>query len=192
MQNSNSKLNTVLLIIVIILIAIGIWMLSVNEKVVDRIESDTETSVVGDVVVKEETKQVTQPTTTTTYQYPATGPAFFTIKAKGNPVVSTSASANGITFSGSSGSDFVRYSTGFTLSSPNPCLADISGNMLLGTKEEKFGTRTYTSCFNDGTTFYIGSGFEGNAVVIAASGENRTLPHYVDLSTLAFPMEGEN
>lgn len=54
MQNSNSKLNTVLLIIVIILLAVGIWMLSVNEKVVDRIESETETSVVEDVDVKEE------------------------------------------------------------------------------------------------------------------------------------------
>lgn len=61
MQNNNSKLNTVLLIIVIILLAIGIWMLSVNEKVVDRIESDTETSVVEDGDVKEEEPEVVQP-----------------------------------------------------------------------------------------------------------------------------------
>lgn len=60
MQNNNSKLNTILLITVIILLAIGIWMLAVNDKVSERIESDIETSVVKDVVVKEEEPEVTQ------------------------------------------------------------------------------------------------------------------------------------
>lgn len=57
MQNNNSKLNTVLLIIVIILLAIGIWMLSVNEKVVDRIESEQQ--VVG--VIQEEQQEEEKP-----------------------------------------------------------------------------------------------------------------------------------
>lgn len=61
MQNNNSKLNTVLLVIVIILLAIGIWMLAVNNKVSERIESDTETNVTEDVVVKEQEQEVVQP-----------------------------------------------------------------------------------------------------------------------------------
>ena len=61
MQNNNSKLNTVLLVIVIILLAIGIWMLAVNNKVSERIESDTETDVTEDLVVKEQEPEVVQP-----------------------------------------------------------------------------------------------------------------------------------
>ena len=60
MQNSNSKLNTVLLIIVIILLAVGIWMLSVNEKVVDRIESEQQVVGVIQEGQQEEEKPVVE------------------------------------------------------------------------------------------------------------------------------------
>ncbi len=185
MQNNNSKLNTVLFIIVIILLAIGIWMLAVNDKVSDRIESDTETSVVEDVVVKEEAKPVTQPVSKT-YSYPQMGPAFITIDSQNNPTVSYDKNANSLVFSGSLGTDTIMY-TPNVMAGFYPCI-----DFNLQTVEASYGGIKYQVCSHYGNTYFYKDGFESTGVVVKSSGTNLSDPHYADLSTLAFPMEGEN
>lgn len=56
MQNNNSKLTNILLIIVIILLAIGIWMLAGKSEREPRIESEPQ------VVVEEEPQEEEKPT----------------------------------------------------------------------------------------------------------------------------------
>ena len=188
MQNNNSKLNTFLLIILIILAALCLW------KITDKDEEDI--SDLNEIKTEQtensndEEKEDVSDQETTTYQYPSSGPAFFTMEAKGNPTVTTSSGK--MVFSGSSGTDTVWYSTGFTGGTGYPCFDDLNSIPYPGTKEIKIGSDEFTVCSYKGTTTFIEEGFEGSAVVITSSGNNQTSPHYLDLATIKFVMEVEN
>lgn len=187
MQNNNSKLNTILLIILIILAAFCLWKISDDNREEENDSNEIKTEQTEN---NNDEKEEVSDQETTTYQYPSSGPAFFTMEAKGNPTVTTSSGK--MVFSGSSGTDTVWYSTGFTGGTGYPCFDDLNSIPYPGTKEIKIGTDEFTVCSYKGTTTFIEEGFEGSAVVITSSGSNQTSPHYIDLETIKFVMEVEN
>ncbi len=159
MQN-NSKLNTVLLIILIILAALCLWKISDDNREEENNSNEIKTEQTEN---NNDEKEEVSDQETTTYQYPSSGPAFFTMEAKGNPTVTTSSGK--MVFSGSSGTDTVWYSTGFTGGTGYPCFDDLNSIPYPGTKEIKIGTDEFTVCSYKGTTTFIEDGFEGSAVV---------------------------
>ena len=86
MQN-NSKLNTVLLIILIILAALCLWKISDDNREEENNSNEIKTEQTEN---NNDEKEEVSDQETTTYQYPSSGPAFFTMEAKGNPTVTTS------------------------------------------------------------------------------------------------------
>ncbi len=186
MQNNNSKLNTVLLIILIILAAICVWKLVDNDR--DIVDDDMEDVLITetDDTDEDEVKTVTETKPVVkTYQYPQTGPAFFTLDAVGNPIISYGSMPTTLIFSGSLGTDTISYSTASQGSFG--CI-----DLDYPTTEKKFGVYTYSTCSYGGNTYFHKSGFENISVLVKTSGANQATPHYANLSTLKFTMEGEN
>lgn len=193
MQNNNSKLNTVLLVIVIILLGVGIWV-SLGRNNIDKksdidIISSNQTRLEESSGVSDYKPSVQDDTEiTNSYQYPQTGPAFITFNVKGNPAVSYETTPTRTVFSGTLGVDTIWYVPGMSQSA-DPCYSPFTDTFYSG--QLTFGTKVYNVCSNKGYTYFIQDGFEGTAAIVQTSGENQTAPHYVDPATLTFAMEGE-
>lgn len=186
MQNNNSKLNTILLVVVIILLGVGVWgvfqlsgdktMQPLNDQ-----EDQTFTSY-------QDEKEDTSDQEAVTYQYPSSGPAFIEFEVKGEPAVSYETTPTRTVFSGGLGVDKIWYLPGLSQGS-DPCYSPFTDIFYSG--QLTFGTKVYNVCSNKGYTYFIQDGFEGTAAIVQTSGENQTAPHYVDPATLTFAMEGE-
>lgn len=198
MQNNNSKSNTILLVVLIILAGICVWKLSYQKNNHEGMVWDSETKgwiTIPQAPSNQEQADISQSNhqleaeneKPVTYSFPALGGVVpFTYSVMGDPNITTSTFPTKVTLSGDIGTDSMTYSLKETGGANiDPCGNSVE-EVAIDTYTKKYGLNQYEICSKNGNTYFYTSGVNSQAVVVTSSGENRVDAHYVDLGTILF------